>query len=309
MNKFIAPDKLKYHPRNVAQFLDEGFAMPISAQFRITDRCRFRCVYCDKPISNSDSHVDQRFIDRLLSLGIKSIVLTGGEPVLYSAFDKDIPFLASYFPLGIVTTLCDYRPELEEHFEWVKVSMDTIDDEKFRKIKGNGGLSSILANLERLNKKRKTRCKLGTQIVLTDDNKSYNEMRDFVIRVQEHCDYIQIRPIESEEKHIYTPSDFANLRKLQANFSKVIVSSKFHMNEKPTACPARWSQLLISSNHDVLLCCNRQNETICSIYDENLYDKMRDFKFSFEKCQCSCVMSGNNAYLESLLRGEHREFV
>lgn len=309
MNKFIAPDKLKYHPRNVAQFLDEGFAMPISAQFRITDRCRFRCVYCDKPISNSDSHVSERFVERLVDLGVKSLVLTGGEPVLYQQFAKDIPFLAEHFPLGIVTTLCEYRQEIEECFEWVKVSMDTIDDEKFRRIKGNGGLPAILENLERLNKRRKKSCKLGTQIVLTDENKSFGEMRDFVLRVQQHCDYIQIRPIESKEKHVYSEEDLVNLQRLKHAFPKVIVSSKFQMNDKPTSCPARWSQLLVSSEHDILLCCNRQNERICSLYDEDLFEKVRDFKFSFDECQCSCVMSGNNAYLDSLLKGEHREFV
>jgi molybdenum cofactor biosynthesis enzyme MoaA len=245
----------------------------------------------------------------MFDLGVKSLVLTGGEPVLYQQFAKDIPFLAEHFPLGIVTTLCEYRQELEECFEWVKVSMDTIDDEKFRRIKGNGGLPAILENLERLNKRRKKSCKLGTQIVLTDENKSFGEMRDFVLRVQQHCDYIQIRPIERKEKHVYSEEDLVNLQRLKHAFPKVIVSSKFQMNDKPTSCPARWSQLLVSSEHDVLLCCNRQNEKICSLYDEDLFEKVRDFKFSFHECQCSCVMSGNNAYLDSLLKGEHREFV
>ena len=65
MTKIISSDKLKYHPKNVAEFIDTGFSSPIAARFQITNRCRYRCIYCEKVISNSESKVTDKFIDRL----------------------------------------------------------------------------------------------------------------------------------------------------------------------------------------------------------------------------------------------------
>jgi MoaA/NifB/PqqE/SkfB family radical SAM enzyme len=309
VTKFIASDKLKYHPRNVAEFLDTGFSSPISVQFQITNRCRFRCVYCDKVLNDEESTVTDKFISRLTELGVKSIVLTGGEPVIYRKFAEDVPRLAEAFKLGLVTTLCEYQPLLETHFEWVKVSMDSISDETYRKIKRGPGIAKVLENLEKIYRNKRSDMPLGTQIVLTHENKDSGEIEAFIERVYDHCDYIQIRPIESIELYEYGYDDYRMLEEIGARYHKVTISDKFHLNQTPTNCHARWSQMLIDVNHDVQLCCNRVEERIGNIYDEDIIEKNRQYRIDFRKCYRSCVLSCSNHYLEGVINGKHKDFV
>lgn len=309
MNQYISSDKLKYHPEHVAEYLKTGYSGPISAQFQITNVCPYRCVYCDKVLNDEESEVTDAFIDRLKEIGIQSIILTGGEPVVYKKFQEDIPRLAEHFKLGLVTTLCKYQPLLEDSFEWVKVSMDSVNKMKFRKIRNGGGLNQILKNLDRLYKNKSKYMPLGTQIVLTNENKSMEEMVEFIETVYNSCDYIQIRPIESVQLYKYEDRDYENLETLKKLYPKVTISDKFQLNHKPVSCPSRWSQLLINKDHDVMLCCNRVREKISSIYDDDFMEKMKSYKFDINKCYRSCVLSGNNAYLDSIKNGKHKEFV
>lgn len=309
MTRFIASDKLKYHPKNVADFLENGFADPISAQFQITNRCRYRCIYCDKVLNEKESDVTDKFIDRLKELGLKSIVLTGGEPVTYTKFEHDIPRLSEHFKLGLVTTLCKYQPLLETNFEWVKVSMDTVDELKFKEIKRGSGLKDILNNLEKLYARKRDGMPLGTQIVLTNMNNAKSDLVKFIERVSDICDYIQIRPIESVDPYIYELSDYEFIKQLKDTYKNVTVSDKFTLNQKPKSCPARWCQLLINVDHDLMLCCNRVEERIGNIYEKDIIEKSKYYEINFEKCYHSCVMAGNNHYLEGVISGRHKEFV
>ena len=309
MTNFISSDKLKYHPKQVSEFLDTGFSSPISAQFQITNRCMFRCVYCDKTLNNNESTIDDKFINRLKELGIKSLVLTGGEPTIYSRFTQEIPRLAKEFKLGLVTTLYKYHKELESEFEWIKVSMDTIDEEKFQQIKKGKGVDKILENLETLYKNKQEKTTVGTQIVLTNENKNEYELVEFIERVYHFCDYIQIRPIESLDLYTYQEADYRVLKKIKEQYKKVVISEKFVLNQKPNSCPARWAQLLIDCDHNLLLCCNRVNDKIGSIYDTNIIELSKNYCIDFDKCYHSCVMAGNNHYLNNLINGKHKDFV
>lgn len=306
---FITSDKLKHHPDRVAEYLKTGYSRPITAQFQITNVCPYRCVYCDKVLNDIESEVTDKFISTLKNLGILSIVLTGGEPVVYKKFDKDIPILAENFELGLVTTLCKYQPLLETHFKWVKVSMDSIDEKIFKEIRQGGGLSTILKNLEKLYKNKSSTVALGTQIVLTNENKSMDLMTNFIERVKDICDYIQIRPIESSLLYEYTAEDFNNLKILKDKYKKITISDKFSLNQKPKSCPARWSQILINSEHEVMLCCNRSTEKIASLYDKNLLEKLKTYNLDTRRCFRSCVLSSQNKYLSEIGKGNHINFV
>jgi MoaA/NifB/PqqE/SkfB family radical SAM enzyme len=309
MKTYISSDKLKYHPKNVAEFLETGFSSPISAQFQITNRCPFRCVYCDKVHDEKETVIDDRLIDRLKELGVKTLVLTGGEPTIYRNFDHDVRLLAKHFKLGLVTTMFKYHPILETHFEWIKVSMDTVDEEKFKEIKCGLGFKRIMGNIEKLYHRKQSTCPLGTQIVLTNENKTKNEIVTFIETMSPICDYIQIRPVEDLELYPYSEDDFTMLIELKEKYKNLSISDKFYLREKPKSCPARWSQLLINVDHEVMLCCNRVTDRVASIYDIDFLEKSKNHKIDFQKCYHSCVMAGNNHYLNSLQNGVHKDFV
>ena len=54
---------------------------------------------------------------------------------------------------------------------------------------------------------------------------------------------------------------------------------------------------------------SRVREKIGNIFDQNIIEKCKQYKIDFSSCYHSCVMAGNNAYLESLKKGIHKEFV
>jgi molybdenum cofactor biosynthesis enzyme MoaA len=309
MKKYITSDKLKHHPERVYEWLQTGWSKPITAQFQITNVCPYRCVYCDKVLNDEHSHVSDLFINRLKELGIKSVILTGGEPVVYDKFEIDVPKLEESFELGIVTTLVKYQPLLETHFQWVKVSIDSVDEKIFKEIRQGGRLKNVLVNLEKLYSQKKETTKIGTQIVLTHENKTEKNLNEFIKRLYDICDYIQIRPIESLQPYHYTESDYDLIKSLEAKHKKIIISDKFNYNFKPKNCPSRWSQIFINSKHEIMLCCNRSTEKIVSIYDIDAENKIKNYQLDTRRCFRSCVLSGNNHYLDSLKNESHKNFV
>ncbi|KON69404.1 molybdenum cofactor biosynthesis protein A [Peribacillus butanolivorans] len=122
----------------------------------VTDRCNFRCRYCmpeeifgpNYPFLSSDKILSFDEMERLsrifVSLGVRKIRITGGEPLLR----KNLPELIHRLNLinGVediaITTngslLKKYTPELiNAGLRRVTVSLDSLDDECFNQLNGN----------------------------------------------------------------------------------------------------------------------------------------------------------------------------
>jgi cyclic pyranopterin phosphate synthase len=115
----------------------------------VTDRCNFRCVYCmPREVFDANYHflphseiLTFEEIARLarifVSLGVRKIRLTGGEPLVRKGVPKLISMLA---PLGADltlttngSTLARQARELKEAgLERVTVSLDSLEDATFR---------------------------------------------------------------------------------------------------------------------------------------------------------------------------------
>jgi cyclic pyranopterin phosphate synthase len=117
----------------------------------VTDRCNFRCTYCmPKEVFGHD----YRFLDRrelldfeeltrvaraAVSLGVRKIRLTGGEPLLRRDLERLVGMLA---PLGAELTLTTNASLLARKAQALKdaglhritVSLDALDDATFREL-------------------------------------------------------------------------------------------------------------------------------------------------------------------------------
>ncbi|OIU68737.1 GTP 3',8-cyclase MoaA [Rossellomorea aquimaris] len=133
----------------------------------VTDRCNFRCSYCmpkeifgaDYPFMKQDEILSFEEIVRLAELfaeyGVEKIRLTGGEPLLR----RDLPVLVKRLSAidGIkyvtLTTngvfLAKYAKALKEAgLCRVNVSLDSLDDEVFKKINNmNTSVSAVLKGI------------------------------------------------------------------------------------------------------------------------------------------------------------------
>ena len=118
----------------------------------VTDRCNFRCVYCmPKEVFGSDYqflHRDQILtfeeITRLARLfadrGVRKLRLTGGEPLVRRDLPRLVGMLSEIPDLDLTLTtngslLARFaRPLKDAGLQRVTVSLDSLDDETFKKM-------------------------------------------------------------------------------------------------------------------------------------------------------------------------------
>ena len=135
----------------------------------MTDRCDFRCVYCmaeDMTFLPKSEVLTIEELDRLCSAfvakGVRKIRLTGGEPLVRRGVMELIGSLGRHLKSGDLKelTLTTNGSQLEKHAEQLfesgirrlNVSIDTLDEEKFRTITRGGKLEQVKAGLEAASK-------------------------------------------------------------------------------------------------------------------------------------------------------------
>jgi GTP 3',8-cyclase len=135
----------------------------------VTDRCDFRCVYCmaeDMTFLPKSEVLTIEELDRLCSAfvakGVRKIRLTGGEPLVRRGVMELIGSLGRHLKSGDLKelTLTTNGSQLEKHAEQLfesgirrlNVSIDTLDEEKFRTITRGGKLEQVKAGLEAASK-------------------------------------------------------------------------------------------------------------------------------------------------------------
>jgi GTP 3',8-cyclase len=130
----------------------------------VTDRCDFRCTYCmseNMTFLPKKDLLSLEELDRLCSAfiaqGVKKIRLTGGEPLVRKGIMSLVASLSRHLKTGAMeeltlttngSQLAKYAAELADHgVKRINVSVDTLDDEKFRKITRWGELGKVKEGL------------------------------------------------------------------------------------------------------------------------------------------------------------------
>jgi GTP 3',8-cyclase len=130
----------------------------------VTDRCDFRCTYCmseNMTFLPKKDLLSLEELDRLCTAfveqGVKKIRLTGGEPLVRKGIMSLVESLSRHLKSGAMeeltfttngSQLAKYASELAYHgVKRINVSVDTLDDDKFRKITRWGDLSKVKEGL------------------------------------------------------------------------------------------------------------------------------------------------------------------
>lgn len=127
----------------------------------VTDRCNLRCTYCmpedvtflDKSELLTFEEI-ARFVEIVAPLGIDKVRLTGGEPLLR----RDLPRLVSMIAkipgirdVGLTTNgilLADAaQPLFDAGLQRINISLDALDDDRFRQLARRDGLDRVLAGI------------------------------------------------------------------------------------------------------------------------------------------------------------------
>jgi cyclic pyranopterin phosphate synthase len=147
----------------------------IDPKVAFTYNCNLRCIYCegiagfrpDKPAAMEDfrktplkngSITTETLIGILKTLheyGIEGMSPTGGEPMLRQDWDEIIreAALIGYKRIGLTTngllleTYMEKHGHLPQGLNFIKLSLDTDDADKFRAITGGGSLETVVRGI------------------------------------------------------------------------------------------------------------------------------------------------------------------
>jgi len=148
----------------VAQPLVDAFRRPITyLRVSVTDRCNLRCVYCmpeaglpwiAKPDILSYEEIAS-IVRAAASIGVRSIRLTGGEPLIRRDLDRLVAMIAATPGIDDIALstnallLADQAPALAAAgLRRVNISLDTLQEDRFTAIARRPGLAKVLAGIE-----------------------------------------------------------------------------------------------------------------------------------------------------------------
>jgi cyclic pyranopterin phosphate synthase len=210
--------------------LSDSFQRPINyLRISVTDRCNLRCIYCMPPegvelASHSDilSYEEIHTIAKAAAeLGMDSIRLTGGEPLVRLGLPRLIEMLAGIEAVDNIalTTngvlLADYAAELKAAgLERVNVSLDTLKPDRFRRItRGQSELKQVLEGIEAARRVGLEPVKLNMVVMsgINDD-----ELIDFAAKTidQEwHVRFIELMPVNGDVNSTLRFVSAAEMRK------------------------------------------------------------------------------------------------
>lgn len=182
----------------------DGFGRKIEyLRLSVTDHCNYRCRYCMgdgvAPSRNTLSFAEYAEIAAAAAAcGIRKIRLTGGEPLLR----QDLPALCKMLKaidgieeLAITTNgslLASCAAELKAAgVDRLNISLDTLNDEKFRQLTCTGALEDVLRGIKAAKAVGFAPLKLNTVLLggINDD-----EIADFAALTEQ--DDISVRFIE-----------------------------------------------------------------------------------------------------------------
>jgi len=144
----------------------------------LTSNCNLNCIYCP-PKGENFVNVGKpiqperllKILELFYEMGFRNIGFSGGEPLL----NKDLPVILKncfrfkdvYLKLYTNGIFLKKKGSILSKFELIKVSLDSINREKYKELTGDDRLDDVLEGIE-LAKKNKINIRINT--VLTQRN-------------------------------------------------------------------------------------------------------------------------------------------
>lgn len=176
----------------------------------LTPKCNFKCFYCrpqgDCLPEDYPEPLDRREIEKIVKvasdLGITKIRLTGGEPLLKPDLIPIIRYMAAIPGISDISLttngffLARKAAALKKAgLNRVNISLDSLNDKRFRSITGGGRLSKIKAGIDAATREGLTPLKINMVVIkgINDD-----EITDFAALTRDrdiHIRYIEYMPL------------------------------------------------------------------------------------------------------------------
>jgi GTP 3',8-cyclase len=218
----------------------------------ITDRCDFRCQYCmaeemsflprDEVLTLEEC---ARLVKLFVRMGVSKVRITGGEPLVR----KNAMWLfeeIGHLP-GLQECLLTTNGSQLDRFSLplkvagvnrINISLDSLDDARFRKITRVGDLAKVLSGLEHAIQAGFDNIKLNTVLMRGINDDEAFDLVNFAIRKNIDISFIEEMPL-GEVNHTRENSCVSNTETLEKLKSKFSLTPSTHK----TGGPARYWQV------------------------------------------------------------------
>ena len=215
--------------------LIDNFGREISyLRVSITDRCNYRCIYCqsEKEFEFIPHQEILRFeeiveiVQEAVNLGITKVRITGGEPLVRKGivdFIKKLREIKKLEDISLTTNgffLSEYAEKLKDAgLNRVNISLDSLQEEKYKKITRGGSLEKALKGIDSALKAGLLPIKINTVLIrgINDD-----EVEDFVRLALErplNIRFIEFMPSGEELKDNYKDK-FISVQEIKENLAE-----------------------------------------------------------------------------------------
>ena len=185
------------------------------ARLSVTDRCDFRCVYCmsedmtflprAQVLTLEEIHtVARAFTD----LGVSKLRLTGGEPLVRRNIlwlVREMGKLPGLAELVLTTNGSQLErlagPLSDAGVKRINVSLDSLDESRFRAITRVGDLKKVLSGIEAAREAGFRRLKLNTVILKNRNEDEILDLVNYVVERGMDISFIEEMPLGLINEH------------------------------------------------------------------------------------------------------------
>tara|TARA_B100000085_G_C18531405_1_gene508133 strand:+ start:130 stop:1242 length:1113 start_codon:yes stop_codon:yes gene_type:complete len=206
-NPFATQAKMLLHLDKLHQYKTTGDTdCPVFMEIGLTDKCNMACYWCITELGRDNKaglhisiHALKQYFKDFAEMGGKAVTFAGqGEPTFYPDFEEAvISAKEAGLELGMMTNAVfkkKYCPLIAKNFQWIRISLDTLDEEKYKEWKEINGVGVIKRNIEEMRNIGDCRiginCNVGPNITL-------QHAKDLVewVNASDNISYLQFRPI------------------------------------------------------------------------------------------------------------------
>ena len=158
-----------------------------------TTACNSKCIMCDYWKINDKQIIDSNLVLSVIAehvpLGLKKVYFTGGECLVFAEkLFSLVKRIRDSFPsveIGLITNgilLKRYSWEISELFEKVIISLDTVDSEMYKRIRGIDGVDVIRIGISQIKSYNPSMIINLRVLVLNDTLAGIPQLIDFALK-------------------------------------------------------------------------------------------------------------------------------
>jgi radical SAM protein with 4Fe4S-binding SPASM domain len=280
----------------------------------LTNRCNLSCKHCvsscgPKEYDYLDTKKIIRLIDNLCNLNVRTLILTGGEPLVRADFTKIVEYIKEVLPvqsLGLSTNATLINDEnidfIVNNFDKIDISIDGVDENTCSNIRGKGVFGKVMKAIHELH----SRDFYNISMSMVFSEKNYGRSKEFKMLNER----LNTTPIERyfipSGRGLVNRDIFSDEDSTLPLLVPRLYEENSHEDETSKigscSCNACIEQVFIDHKGDIYPCPSLTEEAylIGSVFDKDVVASLRDNKlrentgfknlnklypFNFEKCK------------------------